>query len=218
MANKIRKVATVCMVLALCISMMTVPAFADNNKDKDNTGTGQTQVHIHLNGTIGSNKDDVTIIVGDNEYHGSIQGSKLEIEMDTTDNGFDFGKDESMDVGFKNNTTGETGTLTLTHKEGNGNNIGKEHDNGLNNFNGDVKPTEPPAPQPPAPQPPAPQPPAPQPMMVNDFGGEIDIFDEDVPLADVPQTGDISAIWIALSGASAAGMFVLGKKREGDEE
>ena len=145
MAKKMRKMFALCMALALCVSMLAATVFAsnENSNGQGNTGTGQTQVHIHLDGSIGSNKDDVSIIVGDNEYHGSIQGSKLEIEMDSTDNGFDFGKDESMDVGFKNNTTGETGTLTLTHKEGNGNNIGKEHDEGLNNFNGSVKPAEP---------------------------------------------------------------------------
>ena len=48
--------------------------------------------------------------------------------------------------------------------------------------------------------------------------GEIEIADEEVPLADAPKTGDVSAIWIALSSLSAGGMIVLGKKREEDEE
>ena len=68
MAKKMRKSAVLCMALALCLSVMTVPAFASNGEG--NTGTGQTQVHIHLEGTIGSNKDEVTIIVGDNQYNG----------------------------------------------------------------------------------------------------------------------------------------------------
>ena len=144
-----RKLITLCIALAMCISAMTVTAFAGNDKDKDkdkgngngNTGTGQTQVHIHFQGegNVGGNKDSITIIVGENQYTGSVQGSKLEIEMGSTDNGFDFGANESMEVGYKNNKTGETGTIIMTHKEGNGGNIDKEHDNGLNNFYGSVK-------------------------------------------------------------------------------
>lgn len=47
---------------------------------------------------------------------------------------------------------------------------------------------------------------------------EIEILDEEVPLASAPKTGDISLIWIALSGLSAGGMIVLGKKHEDEEE
>ena len=81
--------------------------------------------------------------------------------------------------------------------------------------------TEPPATEPPATEPPATEPPVterpvpPAPAVINE---EIDIFDEDVPLADAPKTGDISALWIAVSGICAAGMVVLGKKREDEEE
>lgn len=52
------------------------------------------------------------------------------------------------------------------------------------------------------------------PMAQND---EIEIPDEDVPLAEAPKTGDISILWIALSGISAGGMILLGKKREDEE-
>ena len=47
---------------------------------------------------------------------------------------------------------------------------------------------------------------------------EIEIPDEDVPLANAPKTGDISALWILLAGISGGGMLLLGKKREDDEE
>ena len=43
--------------------------------------------------------------------------------------------------------------------------------------------------------------------------GEIEILDEEVPLADVPKTGDISAIWLVLGGLSAFGLAITGKKR-----
>jgi len=220
-ANKMRRIVIGCMALALFISMIAVPAFAANDKKDDHTGTGQTQVHIHLEGTIGGNKDSVTIIVDGKEYHGSIQGSKLEIEIEDTDNGFNFDKGESMDVEFKNNSTGESGTLTLTHKEGNGTNIDKEHDKGLNNFNGTLKPTQPgPEPKPdPKPYPkPYPKPkPKPQIKPVKSGGSGTDIPDEPVPMADVPKTGDISTLWIILSGLSAMGMFFMGRKRRGEE-
>ena len=43
---------------------------------------------------------------------------------------------------------------------------------------------------------------------------ELEIPDEEVPLADVPFTGDLSLIWILLSGLSAAGMLLLARKKE----
>lgn len=44
----------------------------------------------------------------------------------------------------------------------------------------------------------------------------IEILDEEVPLADVPKTGDISALWAAMSLISLGGLAVLKKKREED--
>ena len=46
---------------------------------------------------------------------------------------------------------------------------------------------------------------------------EIEIPDEEVPLAAAPKTGDISALWMALSGLSASGFFFLGRKRKDEE-
>ena len=46
---------------------------------------------------------------------------------------------------------------------------------------------------------------------------EIEIPDEEVPLAAVPKTGDMSGLWNILSGISAAGMFLLGRKRKNEE-
>lgn len=136
MAKNLRKVISTVIVLALLIGVMSVTALA-----APGNGTGQTQVHIHGVAGIAPNKSEVVIIVDGKEYPGTLQGSKLTIEMDSTDNGFDFGADESMDVEYR--AGDQTGTLTLTHKEGNGNNIGKEHDKGLNNFNGTVKQPDP---------------------------------------------------------------------------
>lgn len=45
--------------------------------------------------------------------------------------------------------------------------------------------------------------------------------EEEVPLAEAPETGDTSALWLtvtALSGTSAAGLMVLGRKKREDEE
>jgi len=131
MAKNMRKIIVTITTLALLIGLMSVSALA-----APGNGTGQTQVHIHGVEGLAPNKSEVVIIVDGKEYSGTLQGSKLTLEMDSTDNGFDFGKDESMEVGYR--VGDETGTLTLTHKEGNGNNVGKEHDEGLNNFNGTV--------------------------------------------------------------------------------
>lgn len=43
---------------------------------------------------------------------------------------------------------------------------------------------------------------------------ELEILDEEVPLADVPKTGDISLIWAICSGLSAGGLFLLNRKKE----
>ncbi len=43
--------------------------------------------------------------------------------------------------------------------------------------------------------------------------GLVDIFDEEVPLADVPKTGDAIGLWMMLSGGSLAGLAVLNKKK-----
>ena len=45
---------------------------------------------------------------------------------------------------------------------------------------------------------------------------QVEIPDEEVPLADVPETGDVSAMWYAVTLLSACGLAVLHilKKRE----
>ena len=46
-----------------------------------------------------------------------------------------------------------------------------------------------------------------------------DIPDEDVPLTDIPKTGDAAAMWLALSAVSAAGLFIVTwKRREKTQE
>lgn len=47
--------------------------------------------------------------------------------------------------------------------------------------------------------------------------GLIVIFEEEVALADVPTTGDISMLWFALSGLSLGGICLLNRKREDEE-
>ena len=54
-----------------------------------------------------------------------------------------------------------------------------------------------------------------QPTVVH--SGEIEIPDEDVPLASVPKTGDVSALWIILIGGSACGLIRSGKKYDDEE-
>ena len=46
---------------------------------------------------------------------------------------------------------------------------------------------------------------------------EEEILEEEVPLASVPKTGDMSVLWLALtalSGSGLAGLSVLEKKRK----
>lgn len=52
--------------------------------------------------------------------------------------------------------------------------------------------------------------PVPQPTAT----GLTEIEDEDVPLAEVPQTGDNTGLWIAAAILAACGLVTLGKKRE----
>ena len=45
--------------------------------------------------------------------------------------------------------------------------------------------------------------------------GQLEIIDEEVPLAEPPQTGDISMLWFAMVLVSGLGLCVLNlKKRE----
>ena len=47
-----------------------------------------------------------------------------------------------------------------------------------------------------------------------------EIPDEDVPLANIPKTGDTSALWMALSalsGVGLAGMLFLGRNKKREE-
>ena len=45
----------------------------------------------------------------------------------------------------------------------------------------------------------------------------VSIFDELIPLAKAPKTGDLSGIWIAISGLSLGGMALLNRKRKEEE-
>ena len=50
---------------------------------------------------------------------------------------------------------------------------------------------------------------------------EVEIPEEKVPLADAPETGDTTALWLAmtaLSGCGLAGVSLLGRKKREDEE
>ena len=49
---------------------------------------------------------------------------------------------------------------------------------------------------------------------------EEEILDEEVPMAEVPETGDMSALWLALSalsGTGLAGVSLLGRKKQDEE-
>ena len=45
----------------------------------------------------------------------------------------------------------------------------------------------------------------------------LELGDEEVPLAMLPATGDMMGLWLAMSGLSAAGVYLKGKKREDEE-
>ena len=47
--------------------------------------------------------------------------------------------------------------------------------------------------------------------------GEEDLEDEEVPLADVPETGDMMGLWMSLFGTSGVGLFFLTRKRKEEE-
>ena len=136
---RMKRILAVCMSVLLVATMAYLPAEAK---------TGQEQVHIHHVGGITKNKGTVTIEMPDGStLTGTLTGSTLTFDMDSTENGFDIGKDESLKVPY---TTGDgkSGELTITHKEGNGTNIGDEHDQGLNNYNGKFSTGSEPEPEP----------------------------------------------------------------------
>ena len=136
--NLVKGIVAACAALVLMVNILfpTVASAKNENKKNGNTGVGQTQVHIHHVSGITANKGSVTITMEDGAtYSGILTGSTLTIEMNSTDNGFDIAKGESLTVPYAT-ADGKTGMLTITHKEGNGDKIKDEHDQGLNNFNG----------------------------------------------------------------------------------
>ena len=42
----------------------------------------------------------------------------------------------------------------------------------------------------------------------------VELAEEEVPLAMLPATGDMAGLWMAMSGISMAGMFLLKKRSE----
>ena len=48
--------------------------------------------------------------------------------------------------------------------------------------------------------------------------GLVEILDEEVPLAAVPQTGDISTLLLAISTFSGSGLALIGLNRKKEEE
>ena len=47
--------------------------------------------------------------------------------------------------------------------------------------------------------------------------GLVDILDEEVPLADAPETGDASILWAAMSVLSGGGIVALNRKKRDEE-
>lgn len=213
MKNTIKKIISALVISCLIFSLLTCAAFAKNDNNNgngnDQTGTGQTQIHIHGVGEIGDNKDEVTVVIDGVAYTGTLEGGKLTIDMGTTDNGFDIAPDGSKEITYQNGDN--SGTITVTHKEGNGNNINKEHDKGLNNFNGSVTPNTPPV-EPPVntETPVVPETPVIPYFPIFEFEEPVvELPEEEVPLADVPRTGDATLLWAALSFLSLAGAGAL---------
>ena len=54
-----------------------------------------------------------------------------------------------------------------------------------------------------------------EPTPINE--GEVEILDEEVPLAAAPKTGDLSGLWAAISGLSLGGITFLNRKRKEEE-
>lgn len=130
--KKMNKILALVMASVMCMSLMSVSAFAKGGKG--NTGVGQTEAKIHLNEGLGNGS--LTVTIDGKDYKAVSKGSQITIEMDSTDNGFDIAKGESKTIEYSMN--GVTGSITFGHQEGNGGKIGNEHDSGLNNFRGSV--------------------------------------------------------------------------------
>lgn len=140
--------------VALVAVLVAVPAatsYADENRiavkhdvasdsnakkkpDENHSGTGQLEVSIHGMQGIAKNKEKVVIIVDGAEYVATLKGETLIFTMDTEDNGFLIGPEESIDIEFVSSKG--SGIITIRHQEGNGDDIIDEDDQGLNNYNG----------------------------------------------------------------------------------
>ena len=130
--NFVRGFLTICLAVALAVTFL-IPSAALAASAKN---SNQTEVHIHRLSGITVNKGSVTITLPDGtSYTGMLTGSTLTLDIGSPDNGFHIDKNETLTVSYTTSDN-RSGVLVISHKEGNGTNIPKEHDKGLNNYNG----------------------------------------------------------------------------------
>ena len=123
---------TICLAVALAVTFL-IPSAALAASAKN---SNQTEVHIHRLSGITVNKGSVTITLPDGtSYTGMLTGSTLTLDIGSPDNGFHIDKNETLTVSYTTSDN-RSGVMVISHKEGNGTNIPKEHDKGLNNYNG----------------------------------------------------------------------------------
>ncbi|MBO5274614.1 MAG: hypothetical protein J6I45_08385, partial [Clostridia bacterium] len=125
-------------LLAVCISasLLSTASLAGNDNGKGNAN-GSYTVIVHVDGSIADNKEEVTITLPDGSvYTGEMQGSKLTFSFPTKDNGFTIPAG-GLAVEYSTES-GNNGSLSINHQEGNGKDIVDEHDQGANNYRANI--------------------------------------------------------------------------------
>ena len=232
MAKTIKRIAALIFTLGFIIGSMTV-SFADNSATKIFNGDGSGN-----NDKAPFDKQSISVQIGEQSYGFDAQGSGTWVRAGVHE--FNLGDGGSLPVII----TAEDGSRYEANLTNHSNYTGNDGDalTGTDNYtfsgikqiinqppSGGEQPggEQPGGEQPGGQQPGGQQPYYPvvptnepggyYPVFYNYGGGGdglVEILDEEVPLAAVPQTGDVTALWLALSALSGSGLAIVSKKRK----
>ena len=131
---------TIKRILAIVMAMCVIFAYSGVAMADPKPGEGQVSVHIHVksDAKFCDNKAEVKLTLEDGRVFTAVyNGSVLDFNMGSMDNIIipTDDRDQKVEVRFEilsgKTNLGNTGTMVITHLEGNG---GSEHDKGLNNY------------------------------------------------------------------------------------
>ena len=123
MARNIQKLVTAFLVMAFCVTMLAIPAYAGNGKDKDNGPTERTEIFPKGEDIdkheVPFLKQDITVVIGDEEYFFTASGNNWETDRVIE---LQIENDESVDIQIIDGDGNIYEGALVNHKNSTGNN------------------------------------------------------------------------------------------------